>query len=118
VLTGNALAKHSQVFAETCGPKARLLAESLWAPDGASLIAAAWRATGSLTLSAVVTLDATIARCTADPALLLPVYTRLADAEEAERLRLGRPAGAHTNGVAGPCERIADSDSELDKEHM
>ena len=58
---------------------------SLWYPSGESLLLAA-RLEGQ----------------TGDPALVLPVYTRLSDAEENERKRLGlaQPASVEVTGVA------------------
>lgn len=100
-ITGGALLKHREIFAETLGTAARFLPQAQWAPDGGSLIAAGWRATGPLTLAAIEGLEPAEAFRAAHPAVLLPIYTRLADAEEAERLRLGAPDVPRANGVAG-----------------
>ena len=57
-----------------------LLPESTWAPDGASLLAAYADARMRLAVGS------------GEPALVLPIYTRLSDAEEAERAREGAAA--------------------------
>ena len=78
-LTGDGLAKYAELFA----PAGTLLPEELWAPTGRGLLLAlqdAWR-TG-----AADPLDAQ----RHNPAFLLPVYTRLSDAEENERIRLAK----------------------------
>ena len=78
-LTGDGLAKYAELFA----PAGALLPEELWAPTGRGLLLAlqdAWR-TG-----AADPLDAQ----RHNPAFLLPVYTRLSDAEENERIRLAK----------------------------
>ena len=78
-LTGDGLAKYAELFA----PAGTLLPEELWAPTGRGLLLAlqdAWR-TG-----AADPLD--VQRH--NPAFLLPVYTRLSDAEENERIRLAK----------------------------
>ena len=78
-LTGDGLAKYAEMFT----PAGTLLPEELWAPTGRGLLLAlqdAWR-TG-----AADPLDAQ----RHNPAFLLPVYTRLSDAEENERIRLAK----------------------------
>ena len=101
-LTGTGLAKHREVFASALGDAAVIADERIWAPDGASLVAAAWAAGGEGSLSAVAGMEAADAFAAVHPALLLPVYTRLSDAEEAERrAAVGAPAVPGT-GVAGP----------------
>lgn len=78
-LTGDGLAKYAELFA----PAGTLLPEELWAPTGRGLLLTlqdAWR-TG-----AADPLDAQ----RHNPAFLLPVYTRLSDAEENERIRLAK----------------------------
>jgi bifunctional N6-L-threonylcarbamoyladenine synthase / protein kinase Bud32 len=90
VLAGNGLAKHAEVFADALGARATLADRHLWRPSGAGLLAAA--------LAALPEADA------GDPGELLPIYTRLADAEEAEARRDGRAGGLSATGVAGPGE--------------
>ena len=99
-VTGDALGKYADLFA-SCGTE---LPRDLWTPTGASLLAAAesaWRAGEA---------DPFDAR-RHDPAFALPVYTRLSDAEEAERARLadaGRAVPANRDlatGVQGGCAR-------------
>ncbi len=89
ILAGNGIAKHAAVFAQAV-PSALVAPEESWHPDATGL-AAAWiadrraRGWGS-----------------GDPATVLPVYTRLSDAEEAERERAGLPrVPPPSNGVAG-----------------
>lgn len=101
-LTGNGLAKHGTLFSEILGPLAHQVPERLWAPDGASLLAAAWAADGPASLRAIAPLPVDEAYAAAHPAALLPVYTRLSDAEEAERARLGASQATPAGGVAGP----------------
>ena len=78
-LCGDALKKYGELF-EGCG--AALPAE-LWMPTGRGLLLAlqaAWRAGEADPLDAR----------RHDPAFALPVYTRLSDAEENERIRLAK----------------------------
>ncbi len=78
-LAGDGLKKYADLFA-TCG---ELLPEDLWAPTGAGLLLAleaAWRAGEADPFDAV----------RHNPGFLLPVYTRLSDAEENERIRLAK----------------------------
>ncbi|WP_315898132.1 tRNA (adenosine(37)-N6)-threonylcarbamoyltransferase complex transferase subunit TsaD [Berryella wangjianweii] len=80
-LTGDGLAKHAALFS-ACGAP---LPRELWNATGAGLVAcaeAAWRGGGAHPF------DARAHR----PGAVLPVYTRLSDAEEAERARLAMPA--------------------------
>ncbi len=89
-LTGNGLLKYLDRF-EGAGLK-RVVDESLWFPTGEALL---WSyAMGG-------------GRCdSGDPALVLPVYTRLSDAEENERKRLGMPAPASVE-VTGVADDLA-----------
>lgn len=102
MLTGNGLTKHAEVFTAALGERATLAPERLRVPHGASLVAAAWAERGQGTLAAITGLAAADAFATAHPQMLLPMYTRLADAEEAERLREGRAERLSHGGVAGP----------------
>lgn len=68
-ILGDALVKYAGVFE----PLASLADESLWAVSGRGLLLADWMG--------------------GDPATLLPVYTRLSDAEENERIRLAKEDG-------------------------
>lgn len=103
MLAGNGLAKHGAVFVTTLGEHASVADESLWTPTGASLIDAAWAAEGPTSLRAVAALSRERAYERAHPGTLLPVYTRLSDAEEAERDRM-RATGTTppASGVDGP----------------
>lgn len=87
LLTGNGLAKYADVFAALAGDAAAVADAELWPPTGASLLAA---------LAASPPADRKA------PGELLPVYTRLSDAEEKERT--AGAAGAApppVSGVAG-----------------
>lgn len=76
-IAGDALYKYSDLFAP-CGP---LVAEDLWAPTGRGLL----KATEALWAESDI-LDSTAYA----PGIALPVYTRLSDAEENERIRLSK----------------------------
>ncbi len=98
-LAGNGLAKYADVFADALGDRALVLPEALWRPSAAGLFAAARE----------LLVEAFADPLSADPALALPIYTRLSDAEEAEAARRGRPAGSVPgSGVAGPGEDAGD----------
>ena len=92
LVAGGGLRKYRDALERELGAAARFAPEPTWTPTGESLLLAAWRARVSGT------------RGDGDPATLLPVYTRLSDAEEAERVRTGRPATLDGRGVAGPEE--------------
>lgn len=76
-LTGNGLAKYADSFTEALGSRATLAAEDQWWPSGTGLLAAFLAAGGDIQFAA------------GDPGAVLPVYTRMSDAEEAERARAG-----------------------------
>ena len=76
-ITGNALAKHRERFEEAFGDRLEILDESLWWPSGAGLLAAFGAAL------------AEEEQGDGDPGRLLPIYTRLSDAEEALMKRSG-----------------------------
>ena len=94
-LTGDGLKKHRDRF-EAAG-LTRVLDESLWHPTAQGL-ARAWAASP--------------ARGSGDPALVLPIYTRLSDAEENERKRLGLKAPASVE-VTGVDDALADRHLQL-----
>ncbi len=77
LLAGNGLRKYSESFRDALGVRGVFLPESAWVPDGASLLAA----------YADARLRGDVGP--GEPALVLPIYTRLSDAEEAERVREG-----------------------------
>lgn len=90
LLAGNGLAKYGEVFASALDGRMSIAEQELWWPTGAGLFAAFLAAGGSALLE------------DGDPAAVLPVYTRLSDAEEAERQRAGQGAGpTPESGVAG-----------------
>lgn len=93
MLTGNGLIKYRTKY-EAAGFR-RFVDESLWFPTGYALALAAAQQTAAHPWDPKT--------CgTGDPALVLPVYTRLSDAEENERQRLGlsQPASVEVTGVA------------------
>lgn len=86
-ISGDGLFKFRESFASY----GRLIDESLWTPTGRGLlltVQAAWQA-GEIDPFDPVAFD---------PALVLPVYTRLSDAEENERIRLSKnePKNLHS----------------------
>ena len=107
-LCGDALVKYRDLF-EECGA---VLGEQTWQPTGYGLIAAADAAfaAGAMDLSDAAWhgVSPKQAPLPGDPGVLLPVYTRLSDAEENERIRLakgtaGAMAGADlSTGVQDP----------------
>lgn len=99
-LAGGALVKHRAVFQAALGERARFAPAARWTPDGRSLIAAAWAEQGDLAVLALSALSPGAALAQGAPGRLLPVYTRLSDAEEAERLRLGREDAVPRSGVS------------------
>jgi tRNA threonylcarbamoyl adenosine modification protein YeaZ len=88
LLAGDGLAKYLDVLAGVLGERAEVAPESMWRPTGASLLEAAWQGRAWEQSGA--------------PSEVLPVYTRLSDAEEAEAARRGTPARVDVSGVAGP----------------
>lgn len=92
LLAGNGLRKYADVFTDALGERATIAPEASWTPTGGSLLAAARRA-----------FDAGEAG-DGDAATLLPIYTRLSDAEEIERARRGLPRTLDETGVAGPAD--------------
>ena len=94
-LTGDGLKKYRDRF-EAAG-LVRVLDESLWHPTAQGL-ARAWAASP--------------VRGSGDPALVLPIYTRLSDAEENERKRLGLKAPASVE-VTGVDDALADRHLQL-----
>ena len=88
-LTGDGLVRYAKLF-EDAGLMERSLPRELWWPSGEGLLRAACAN------------DAGYPAGDGDPALVLPVYTRLSDAEEHERKRLGltESASAALTGVA------------------
>ena len=94
VVAGNGLAKYAGVFESVLGDALFLAHEAMWAPTGQSLLAAGWRARAD-----GVSGDG-------EAASLLPVYTRLSDAEVNERVRSGAPVTNPDSGVAGPAGEV------------
>ncbi len=108
-LTGDGLGKYRALY-EAAG-FGRFAPEDIWHPTGEGLLrAAAAEAFGRTEADAAVRQPQGAAGTrqmpcrgagSGDPALVLPVYTRLSDAEENERVRLGmaEPASVRTTGV-------------------
>lgn len=86
LVAGNGLAKYGETFAEALG-EASIAAPEAWAPSGQGL------------LTAVCSQIASCGGQGAPPGELLPVYTRLSDAEENECKRAG--GMPPRTGVAG-----------------
>ena len=86
-LTGNGLVKYRARFEGAGFRPAQVAPEEAWYPTGEGLVRAAVES-GAFDASG-------------DPALVLPIYTRLSDAEENERTRLGlaTPASVDLTGV-------------------
>lgn len=101
-LTGGALAKHRAVFEAALGDRATFADEKLWTLDGRGVLQAAWAEGGELSVTAMADTPAAQVWRAGHPQRVLPVYTRLSDAEEAERVRLGGAPGVPDGGVAGP----------------
>ena len=97
-LTGDGLKKYRAAF-EAAG-FARFVDEGHWYPSSKGLLRAA----------AATPRDAV--RDNGDPALILPVYTRLSDAEEAERTRLGLGKSGFVEG-SGVAEELAGIHTQL-----
>lgn len=97
-LTGDGLKKYRAQF-ERAG-FARFADESIWHPSSEGLLRA----------SACAPRDAV--RDSGDPALVLPIYTRLSDAEEAERQRLGLGQSGFVEG-SGVAEELAGIHTQL-----
>lgn len=87
-LVGNGLAKHGDVFADVLGPDA-ILPRELWSPDAAGMLTA---------FAAQWVRDE---QGSGLPGDVLPVYTRLSDAEENERTNGGARRPLPDSGVAG-----------------
>ena len=89
-LTGDGLVRYGARF-EAAGLTAHAVSREQWWPTGEGLLLAAAATMGPVPLDR-----------DGDPALVLPIYTRLSDAEENERRRLGLAESAHvdTTGVA------------------
>ena len=99
VLAGNGLTKYRDVFAELLGARAIFAEEPTWTPTGVACVQAALAERESPSLA-----DALVDPHGPglNPGVLLPVYTRLSDAEETERLRSGDAGSAvPRDGVAG-----------------
>lgn len=90
VLAGNGLRKYAEVFSEALGENALIADEDMWPPWANGLFAGWIAQLGS------------DSRGSGDPADVLPVYTRLSDAEENERIKAGlTPRPTPESGVSG-----------------
>ncbi|MGV8082213.1 MAG: tRNA (adenosine(37)-N6)-threonylcarbamoyltransferase complex dimerization subunit type 1 TsaB [Coriobacteriia bacterium] len=93
LLAGNGLRKYGARFGEGLGERAVVTEPELWAPSGEGLFSAFAQALKAGEEGS------------GDPGEVLPVYTRLSDAEENELARKGLPhPGTPGNGVAGAGE--------------
>jgi N6-L-threonylcarbamoyladenine synthase len=89
-LSGNGLRKYGELFADALGDRATVAEELRWQPSARGLFRAfvAARAAGELG--------------SGDPGDVLPIYTRLSDAEENEATRAGgSDCATPASGVAG-----------------
>jgi len=93
VLAGNGLRKYASVFLEGLGTHATFSDEALWQPFARGLFGA----------YAIEARDGDLD--SGDPATVLPVYARLSDAEENERLRVGLGVDSPISGVTGHAPR-------------
>lgn len=107
-LVGDGLKKYAELFA-VCG---QLLGEELWTPTGRGLLLAlqaAWQAGQADPFDAK----------RHNPAFALPVYTRLSDAEENERVRLAKEDPKRlSTGVQGSVPASAVVYRPLDVAHV
>lgn len=94
LLAGNGLIKYAEVFVSIMGDAATIAPETMWLPTGQAVLEAGWRA-----LADGMQGDG-------DPASLLPVYTRLSDAEVNEKSRCGIADATPASGVAGPAGEV------------
>ena len=121
---GDALTKYRDLFEG----RGEILGEETWQPTGAGLIAAANAAYGAGEIDLTdrawhgggLRSDVPGVVRLGDPAVLLPVYTRLSDAEENERIRLAKEGASalpqvnlHTgvqdpHAVAAPAAEVPD----------
>lgn len=92
-LTGDGLVRYGKLF-EEAGLIGRALSRDLWWPTGEGVLLAAACPEGLAAAGST------------DPAAVLPVYTRLSDAEENERRRLGLAESVNT-GVTGVADELA-----------
>lgn len=92
-LTGDGLVRYGKLF-EEAGLMNKALPRELWWPTGEGLLLAAASPEGLAHAGST------------DPATVLPVYTRLSDAEENERKRLGLAESVHT-GITGVADELA-----------
>ena len=91
-LSGDGLKRYGARFREA--GFARFVEEGLWHPTGEGLVRAALQAAAERGWD------------DGDPALVLPIYTRLSDAEENERRRLGTAPSARSE-VTGVADELA-----------
>ncbi|MFA5843697.1 MAG: tRNA (adenosine(37)-N6)-threonylcarbamoyltransferase complex dimerization subunit type 1 TsaB [Coriobacteriia bacterium] len=88
LLAGDGLAKHEAVFREALAGRVEVVDRERWYPTGRALLAEA-HARG-------------VVAGEGEPGALLPIYTRLADAEEREPSRQASRERPPQSGVAGP----------------
>ena len=98
VLAGDGLVKYRAAYEEA--GFARFAPQEAWYPSGEGL------------LRASLSPERFDARETGDPGCILPVYTRLSDAEENERVRLGMPEPAAVR-VTGVADALGDAHLQL-----
>lgn len=94
LLAGNGLHKYADVFVSVLGDAATIAPETMWLPTGQAVLEAGWRA------------RSIAAQGDGDAAALLPIYTRLSDAEVNEKSLVGIQTLAPASGVAGPAQEV------------
>ena len=106
-IAGDALAKHPSLSAGDDAERIEVLPESLWEPTGQGLLDELQRVWGE----GVDVLDV----ASNDPKSVLPVYTRLSDAEENERARLADDSPRDLrSGVQGKANARAEGEDATD----
>jgi N6-L-threonylcarbamoyladenine synthase len=91
LLCGNGLAKYREHFSAALGAGASFASEETWWPTGSGLFATLAGSDAGVAL--------TLER--GDVGAVLPIYTRLSDAEENERARAGLESALPDSGVVG-----------------
>ena len=91
VLAGNGLRKYADVFTAALGEECSMADEPLWRPGPQGLFDA----------YAALSAETRAAALAGGPGALLPIYTRLSDAEENEAARAAGDHSTPASGVAG-----------------
>lgn len=103
-ITGDALVRYGNLFEEA--GLTTFVDKDMWWPTGEGLLRAALAHTTCLDDHEINCAKLFETLGTGDPALVLPIYTRLSDAEENERKRLGRST-TKQDEITGVAEEMA-----------